>query len=525
MVPPEQLEQLKRQLEPAARAVFEMLQASNEQLIATIESQRAQIEALTAQISDLRHMLFGRKSEKLPPIDSEVRRAVEEQELFGERGEESGQERVELTEQDKRKRRRKRARAKSEPERKRKRGLRKDLPILYETVLVEPDKLPEGYTLEDFREIGEDSNVVTRIEHVREHLVSVRYKLQTLVSKDNEHIITASAPPSVVEKGHYGASVYADTIVKKCAYSLPLYRIERVFEQAGCPISRSTLCSLFHRAAELLLPIYNRLLELVCANEYLNADETRQPVQKKGGCKDEWIWTLYCELAVVYYFSETRGSVVPLRLLDSTTGYLQVDGYSAYNAVCKDNGRKRVACWAHARRLFFAALKDYPCCREILDWIVDLYRVEYQAAEQDILTTAEHLLMREEMSQPIINKIEAWLDEQQPKYPPKSKIGKAIKYTKKQWEALTVFLCDPRIALDNNVSENALRIIALGRKNFLFVGHEEGGQNLAILQTIVGTCRMHNINPSAYLTDVLIRIQSHPAKNIDGLLPQNWKPH
>jgi transposase len=525
MVPPEQIEALKRQLEPAARVVVELIESSNAQLQATIESQRAQIEGLTAQISDLRHMLFGRKSEKLPSIQSEVRRVVEEEELFGEQTGESIEPRVELTDNEKKRRRRKRARAKSEPERKRKRGLRKGMPILYETVLVEPEKLPEGYTLEDFREIGEDSNVVTRIEHVREHLVSVRYKLQTLVSRDNEHIVTAAAPPTVVEKGHYGASVYADTIVKKCGYSLPLYRIERIFEQAGCPISRSTLCSLFHRAAQLMLPIYKRLLALVCAHPYLNADETREPVQKKGGCKDEWIWTLYCELAVVYFFSETRGSSVPFELLNGTEGYLQVDGYSAYNAVCHENGRKRVGCWAHARRLFFAALKDFPCAKEILDWIVDLYRIEYRAAEQEVLGTAEHLVMREQMSRPITNKIKAWLDEQEPKYPPKSKVGKAIKYAKKQWQALTVFLTDPRLALDNNVSENALRIIALGRKNFLFVGHEEGGQNLAVLQTIVGTCKLHNVNPSAYLTDVLIRIQSHRAKDIDQLLPQNWKPH
>jgi transposase len=525
MVREEQLEALKRELEPAARVIVEMMQATNAQLEATIEAQREQIEALTAQISDLRHMLFGRKSEKLPTIQSEVRRAVEEEEIFGQSAGDDVESRVEPTEQEKSERRRKRARNKSEPERKRKRELRKHLPILYETVVVEPEKLPEGYTLEDFREIGEDSNVVTRIEHVREHLVSVRYRLQTLVSKDNEHMITASAPPGVVDKGHYGASVYADTIVKKCGYSLPLYRIERLFEQAGCPISRSTLCSLFHRAAQLMQPIYKRLLALVCAHPYLNADETREPVQKKGGCKDEWIWTLYCDLAVIYYFSETRGSSVPLELLDGTEGYLQVDGYSAYNAVCKENGRKRVACWAHTRRLFFAALKDFPCAREILDLIVDLYRIEYRAAEQQALGTAEHLMMREQMSEPITKAIKAWLDEQEPKHPPKSKLGKAIGYAKNQWEALTVFLTDPRLALDNNVSENALRIIALGRKNFLFVGHEEGGQNLAILQSIVGTCKLHNVNPSAYLTDVLIRIQTHPAKDIDALLPQNWKPH
>ena len=521
---PDDFEDLVKQLDPTARIVMEMIRSTNQELQETIKSLREQNESLTAQISDLRHMLFGRKSEKIPSIESEVRRAVEEEELFGTDEDDAPDKKPKLTDEEKQQRRRKRARAKSEPERKRKRKLRKNLPVLYETVEVSPESLPEGYTVDDFRIIGDDSNVVTRIEHVREHLVTVKYKLQTLVSRDNEHIITAAAPPSVVEQGHYGASVYADTIVKKCVYSLPLYRIAKMFEQAGCPISRSTLCSLFHRAAELMVPIYNRLLELVKEKPYLNADETRQPVQKPGGCKDEWIWTLFSDDIVAYYFSETRGKKVPISLLDGTKGFLQVDGYSAYNAVCKEDGRTRVACWAHARRLFFHALKNYSDAKEMLDWIIDLYRIEYRAAEENILGTIDHLAMRETQSKAITDKMKAWLDEKEPQYGPKSKMGKAIRYAQNQWKELTVFLSDPCIALDNNVSENALRIIALGRKNFLFVGHEEGGQNLAILQTIVGTCKLNGVNPSAYIQDVLIKIQSHPAKKIDEILPQNWKP-
>ena len=137
------------------------------------------------------------------------------------------------------------------------------------------------------------SNVVHRIEHVREHLVTVKYVLQTLVSKDNEQIVTAKVPDAVVEGGHYGPGVYAHVVVSKCVHSLPLYRIERMFEQAGFEIARSTLCSLFHRAASLCQPIYDRLVQIAQQALYVGADETRHRILQKGGCQTGWVWTLH----------------------------------------------------------------------------------------------------------------------------------------------------------------------------------------------------------------------------------------
>lgn len=516
---PDDIAELEKQLDPAARVVVAILRSSNETLLKTIEAQHEQITSLTAQIDDLRHMLFGRKSEKMPSIHGEVRRVVEEEELFGEKDE---NETNLKTEEEKKTARRKRARAKSEESRKQKRTLRKNLPVLTERVEVSPAQLPEGYTLDDFREIGDQSNVVRRIEHVREHLVSVEYVLQTLASKDNEHIITASAPSGVIEGGHYGAGVYANVIVSKCVDSIPLYRIEKIFERGGFAISRSTLCALFHRSAELLEPVYKRLVEIARQASYVGADETGLAMQNEGKCKKAWIWTLHCSTVIAYVFSKSRAGKVAKKLIGDTQGYLHVDGYSAYNAVCGENGRIRVACWAHARRLFFKAFKDFPDAKKMLDWIVDLYRVEYTAANQEILGTIEHLELREKLSVPILEKMKAWLDEKESMHPPKGKLGKAINYTLKRWDDLIVFTTDPMLRLDNNLSENALRIVALGRKNFLFVGHEEGGQNLAVLQTIVATCKLHGVNPYEYIKDVLIRVQTHPASSIDELLPQNW---
>lgn len=518
-------EELEKQLDPTTRIIFGLLRKSNEELLAINKTQAEQISNLSDQIAELRHMLFGRKSERMPSMESEVRRAVEESELFDSNEAEGNASLTKtMTDEEKKSRRRKRARAKSEKTRKEKRKLKKNLPVIHEKIDVTEDQLPNGYTLEDFREVGPDteSNIIRRIDHIREHLVVVEYTLQTLASKDNEHIITAPAPPAVIEGGHYGPGVYADVVVNKCQDSIPLYRIESRYERSGFPICRSTLCSLFHRSANIFCAVYKRLVEIAKLDPYLNADETRLPVQKPGACKNEWIWTLVTSQVIAYVFSETRSGKTPRSLLGGTTGYLQIDGYSAYNAVCKENGRTRVGCMAHARRLFFKALKNSEKAQEMLDWILDLYLVEYAAAERNILGTEEHLKMRQLESQRILDKMKMCLDENKTLHGPRSKMGKAIGYALNQWESLCEFTKNPKLRLDNNVSENALRIIALGRKNYLFAGHEEGAQNLAILQTIVATCKLHNVDPYEYIKDVIIKLQLPETKDVDPLLPQNW---
>ena len=527
--------ELEKQLDPAARAVFALLKKTNEELTESnarlTESNTKlteEVSKLTAQVAKFQKMLFGRKSEKLPPIQSEVRRVVDAEELFGSDGDsDSSAEENAITKEEAETQRRKRGRARSEAKRKKNRKLKKNLPVIKEQVLVKADDLPEGYTLDDFREVGKNSdakNIIRRIEHVREHLVVVEYELQTLASNDNEHIIMAPAPPSVIDGGHYGPSVYAHDVVSRCEFSLPHNRLGKMLGFSGYPISRSTLTSLYHRSAELLKPIYDRLFEITRHDPYVSADETGLAIQKKGGCKKGWVWMMLSVNAIVYYFSESRGGKIAKKLLGETTGYLQIDGYSGYNEICdKENGgRVRIGCWSHARRLFFEALSESSENRTMLEWILELYRVEYKAAELDILGTADHLALRQEYAAPIMKKIFDWITEKKKVMPPKGDTGKALTYTENQWESLSVYLTDPKVRLDNNLSENALRIVAIGRKNFMFVGHEEAGQNLAILQTITSTCRLHNVDAYEYIKDVLIRIQTHPASKIDELLPQNW---
>lgn len=227
---------------------------------------------------------------------------------------------------------------------------------------------------------------------------------------------------------------------------------------------------------------------------------------------------------VAYRFSADRSGQTPIEVPGETTGVLQVDGYTGYNQVTTPTKRKRAGCWSHARRKFFAAIETQPDeAYFAIDLIRGLYEVEYQAAQKSYLRTERHAAMRRARSKVIVDELMRWAEELKPQHRPKSPLGVALKYMLNQRETLERFLGDPKIRLDNNIAEQHLRLIALGRKNFLFVGHDEAGRNLATLQTLVSTCFANGVNPQTYLTDVLIRIQDHPQSQIDELLPWNWR--
>ena len=306
---------------------------------------------------------------------------------------------------------------------------------------------------------------------------------------------------------------------------MPLNRVAKRFCRAGLHIGRSTLTDLYHRTANLLAPIHHRLLEIVAGSTYVNADETSQPVMDDKKCRRGYIWTFIASGIIAYVFSATRSGSTPVEVLRGTTGNLQVDGYTGYNQVCLPNGRKRIGCIAHCRRYFHKARDNCPVeADHCIGVIRELYQVEYEAAERDVLGTDTHRLMRQHRCGPLLDEWKGWLEEKKGEHIPKSPMGRAIRYTLGQWKFVTRFLSDAKLRLDNNISEAALRIIALGRDNFRWVGHDESGNNLAILQTIVATCVANDVNPQDYITDVLLRLQTHPASQLDDLLPMNWQP-
>jgi len=200
-----------------------------------------------------------------------------------------------------------------------------------------------------------------------------------------------------------------------------------------------------------------------------------------------------------------------------------VDAYTGYNRVFTPEGWSRAGCLAHARRRFFEAKNSCTEAETALDYIRQVYRVEHEARERGIVGGYRHSRLREEQSRPVMDRFRKWLEEQQGLHPPKSPMGKAVGYSLRNWDALTAFLDNGRIPLDNNASERALRGAALGRKNFLFVGHESAGENLAGLYSLAATCEAHGVNAQAYLADVLLRVQTHPQSRIHELLPMNWQ--
>jgi transposase len=465
----------------------------------TLEARLAQVEATLEKLQ--RHQ-FGARSEKMPPVSEAIRdpaRAEAER----------------IAAQQKRR---------ENAEKKRQLVTRK---IVHE--VREDQKSCPKCGGHEFTPLGEGK--VTELYE----LIPARIERQLHIQKKvrcrcGETIITADGPAKVFDKTRFGPTFMAQVAVSKCADSLPLYRQAKAYRRTGVEVNDSTLGDLFHRTAELVDPLYERLLRLVAEKEIVLADETTHRVQAKGKTRTAWLWSFIArdeaerEL-IAYVFSRSRSGETPVRVLEGTIGKLLVDGYDGYNKVTLPGGRERAGCWAHARRKFFDAQSTAPiAAKRAMDLILELYRVERAALDADLLGTPEHLAMRQTRSRAVVDEIKAWLDAEHGRHPPRSPIGAAIGYALGQWNELTLFLTDPHLPIDNNASEGALRVCALGRKNFLFVGTDAAGENLAGLYSLIATCEANGINPVDYLADVLLRVQTHPASRIDELLPLNWTP-
>jgi transposase len=453
---------------------------------------REYAKTLEKKLAELSRNAGNPKSEKMPPMDREVRRDAEEARAEGQR------------------KRRERAIAKTR--------------LATETVeLKVPDaerSCPKCGNAE-LRSVG-DGKPSTVYEYVPGYFRRRIYRRETLSCRCGEYIVNAPSPEKTTDRTQYGPGFIAHLIVSKCGDSIPLYRLEKQYRRIGIPIARSTMTDLFHRNAELLAPLSDRLLERVAQSDIVQADETS--IKMQGSPKRAYLWTFNAEKLIAYRFSADRSGRTPREVLGGTQGTLVVDGYTGYNRVTDVDGRERAGCLAHARRKLFAAMESVPEAKEALELIRDVYVVEHEAHEQKIVGSTAHLMLRRTRSKPSMDKLKLWLEARQGLDPPKSNMAVAVGYALKNWEPLTQFLRDARIPPDNNRSESALRVVALGRKNYLFVGHEDAGDNIAGLYSLVGTCEANGVNPLEYLKDVLLRVSTHPAADIDALLPDRWKP-
>lgn len=360
----------------------------------------------------------------------------------------------------------------------------------------------------------------TVYEYVQPHFRKRIYQRETLACRCG-FIVTASAPDRVGEKTRYAPSFVAHLIVNKCADAGPQYRLEKAYKRIGIPLSRSTMCNLFHRAAEELRPLYDAALALVPRAADVHADETS--IRQIGLEGKAYIWDFVTPDLVVYRFATNRSGDTPKKVLGDSTGRLVVDQFTGYNHVTKPGKRTRAGCLAHARRKLYEQ-REYPETKEALDLISAIYRVEHDVAEAGIVGTDEHLALRQKRSRPLFARLLRWGRRYRRKFEPRSAMARAINYLLKNFRALGCFLRYVSIPPDNNRAEAALRRVALGRANFLFVGNEKAGHHLATHYTLVASCEKHGIDPLRYLTDVLVRIHRHPAARVDELLPHRWKP-
>ena len=350
---------------------------------------------------------------------------------------------------------------------------------------------------------------------------------------EEEKIVIAELPPLPIPKGNANASLLAFIIVSKYVYHLPFYRIAQILERDGngFKISESTLIDWFNAACRLLEPLYGDMKRYVLSCYYLMADESPINVltkDKPGATHKGYFWGYNAPRGDIVFFEyqKGRGREGPKEFLKDFKGILQTDGYSAYDYFENVEGITLLACMAHARRKFKESLDNDPA---LASWMMTrmqkLYEIEDKARKLK-LTYDERKELRQLESVPILQEMEIWMRENQVRTLPASSIGKAINYTLNLWKRLIRYVDDGRVEIDNNLIENSIRPIALGRKNYLFAGSHEAAQRAAMIYSFMGTCKKNEVEPLEWLTDVLSRINECKVNQLTELLPiRKSEPH
>jgi transposase len=372
------------------------------------------------------------------------------------------------------------------------------------------------------RKIGE---VVTEVlEYTPGKFYVEKYIRPKYVFAKEERIVIGELPSLPIPRGNAGPGLLAHLLISKFVDHLPFYRQVQQFKRQDIDIAESTISGWFTASCRLLEPLYDRLVTRVKQSSYLMADETPIPVQtndKPGSTHKGYHWVYFAPLEklVCFDYRKSRGRDGPEKFLESFRGMLQTDGYNAYNIYDKKDGIILHGCMAHARRKFENSKDNDPKRAEyVLDRMRKLYMTEREARENN-LSFEQRKELRAEQSLPVLQELETWMKEQLPEVLPKSSIGQAIAYTLGLWNRLTRYIENGQVEIDNNLIENSIRPVALGRKNYLFAGSHEAAQHAAMIYSFLGTCKINNVEPLGWLKDVLQRIQDHSIQKLDELLP------
>ena len=377
------------------------------------------------------------------------------------------------------------------------------------------------------KKIGEE--ITEELEYEPGKLYVNRIIRPKYARPSNTGIITAPMIERPLPKAIAGAGLLTQIIIDKYVDHLPLYRQAERFKREGIQIPYSTLTDWISSSCMLITPLYDALKKLVLQSDYLHADESPIKVldkNKKGETHRGYFWVYHnsIEGMVLFDYRPGRGREGPEEILKDFKGYLQTDGYPLYDFFKQKEDITVFHCMAHARRMFYDALEnDKPRAEYALQQFALLYNIERKAATQKF-TAEEVMQLRQREATPVLQTFEDWMKQEYVQVPPKSAIAKAIQYCLGRWNELTMYTTNGKLNIDNNPVENSIRPMAIGRKNYLFAGSHEAAQRSAILYSLLGTCKLHQVNPFIWLKDVLQRLPTHKMNIINDLLPQNWLP-
>jgi transposase len=491
------------------------LQAQNGELADMIRKLQGTIEKQQATINDLLRRLYGRKSERLDPNQTLMDDVLIE--TLGEGATEEPEIASELP-------------WLSKPKGKAKRNGRLELPehLPHEEIIIpateEQKTCPESG--EPRRLIGyEESKKLDYVPETLKVLVIKREKWGSPMGSEEAGVITAEKPSEAVPRCLAANGLLAHVAVSKFEDHQPLYRQERIFGRQNVPVSRKTMSDWLKGLSDALEPLETELCRRILAGNLVHHDDT--PVNMldpgAGKTKETRLWAALggdrCQY-VHFSFTRTRNKDGPEQFFRGYQGYIMCDEYGGYRSILNREGVTGLSCWAHARRRYDKAKLSKPAeAVEMLVMISELYKIEeqYRHAPEDVLLT-----VRRERSVSQLERIHEWVLEHQEQWLPKSPMAQAGQYVLNHWKGLKRYAESGDLPIDNNPVEQLIRQVAIGRKNWLFLGSETGGETAARLMSLIGTCHHLKINAWAYLKDVLDRLPDHPAERIGELLPDEW---
>jgi transposase len=508
-------ELLRREVEQVNREVIIAKQQTIE-LTSTVEAQKKRLEQSERTIKELLQALKGKKRERLDPNQLLLFELGELEQLI-----EEATKADEAQSEDE-------ASSKSARQKKKKHGRR-----------IIPDNLPTEVILHELSEEQRlcpiDGKPMPAIRYeTSEQLDFEPSKLKRIQHKravyacaakhDEATLITAAKPAEAIERCLAAPGLLAGVVVGKFGDHLPGYRMEDILSRGGVTLNRSTLYDWMAAVADVTKPLYELMKQLVLQSKIIQTDDTSVKLidpLAEGGSRTARFWAYLGDKDhpfEVYDFTVSRERHGPEEFLRDYSGYLQADAYGGYDGVyLKSNGSiTEVACWAHTRRYWYKAREEDPArAHHVLAVVTKLYKVENDTRE---LSAAARLSAREQVSRPLLNDLKKWLDEEV--FLPKSLSGKAATYTLNQWNALNRYLEDGDLSIDNNASERAMRPVAIGRKNWMFVGSKPAGHRAAILMSMIATCKANLVEPWAWLKDVLTQLPL--GATLKSLLPNTW---